>query len=180
MPVHIALLRGVNVGGRTRVGMADLRELFTGLGHGDVRTYLQSGNVVFTAAADRDARTLAAEAEERIAAELGVDTAVLLRTGGDLARILASHPFAGEEPDPAALHVTFLAEEPAPDRAARLEVPPGETARFSLQGREVHLHCPDGYGRTKLNNAFVERRLGVAATTRNRRTVTALHALAAS
>ncbi|MFF8731204.1 DUF1697 domain-containing protein [Streptomyces sp. NPDC015171] len=179
MTKHIALLRGVNVGGRTRIAMAELRGLFDGMGFEDVRTHLQSGNVVFAVPDGRPAAELAAGIEQRIADDLGVTLSVLLRTGDSLARTLAANPYLGEEDDPAKLHVTFLAREPTAEQAARLVVPAGETARFTLAGDEIHLHVPDGYGRTKLNNAFVERRLGIPATTRNWRTVGALHGLAA-
>ncbi|MEO3786901.1 DUF1697 domain-containing protein [Actinocorallia sp. B10E7] len=176
MPGYIALLRGINVGGGTRIGMAALRELFADLGHSEVKTYLQSGNVLFTS--DRPSEGLAGELENRIAADLGVNARVLLRTGDDLGRVFAGNPFLDRESDPVKLHVTFLEETPTPEQAAKLERPSGETAEFSLEGREVYLHCPDGYGRTKLNNAFLERRLGIAATTRNWKTVTALRDLA--
>jgi len=82
-------------------------------------------------------------------------------------------------PTPTKLHVTFLAEAPTAEQAGRLETPAAETAEFSLAGDEIHLHVPGGYGRTKLNNAFIERRLGMPATTRNWKTVNALHELAA-
>ena len=174
----VALLRGINVGGRTRVGMADLQRLFAGLGHTGVSTYLQSGNVIFTPAAGAVAQ-VAGGVEERITAELGVKVTVLLRSGEDLARVVAGNPFAGGAADPAKLHVTFLAGTPAPERIDRLEAPPGEADELSLSGLEVYLHCPNGYGRTKLNNSFFERRLGVPATTRNWKTVTTLAELAA-
>ncbi|WP_106396301.1 DUF1697 domain-containing protein [Actinocorallia populi] len=167
MSRYIALLRGINVGGNTRIGMAALRESFADLGHTEVRTYLQSGNVFFDSA--RPAESLAEELEVRIAADLGVSTRVLLRTEDELKHVLATHPFRDRE-DPAALHVAFLGETPT----AVLEKPTGEAAEFAAKGREVYLYCPNGYGRTKLNNAFLERRLGVVATTRNWKTVTAL------
>ncbi|MEU3827771.1 DUF1697 domain-containing protein [Streptomyces sp. NPDC029080] len=179
MTKHIALLRGINVGGHAKIAMKDLRGLFTGMGFEAVQTYLQSGNVVFGAPEPQTPAELAARIEERIAQELGVSLTVVLRSAGSLARTIAANPYLGEEDDPAKLHVTFLAREPSAEQAARLEVPAGESAVFTLAGDEIHLHVPDGYGRTKLNNAFIERRLGIPATTRNWRTVGALHALAA-
>lgn len=188
MTTYIALLRGINVGGSARIAMKDLRTLFAGMGFEDVRTYLQSGNVVFRAPAPdtagpaapgtRRPAGLAAGIEKRIADDLGVSCTVLLRTGDSLARTLAANPYTGRDDDPAKLHVTFLAREPTAEEAARLELPAGETAVFTLVGDEIHLHVPDGYGRTRLNNAFIERRLGMRATTRNWKTVTALHELA--
>jgi uncharacterized protein (DUF1697 family) len=174
---YVALLRGINVGGRTKVGMADLRQLFADLGHADVKTYLQSGNVLFKSS-NRSESRLAGEIERRIAQNLGMTVTVLVRTGDDLARVVAKNPFLGRETDFAKLHVTFLAEAPDRERAARLETPGGGPDEFALAGREIFLLCPNGYGKTKLNNAYIERRLGVAATTRNWNTVTKLHELA--
>ena len=173
MTTYLALLRGINVGGHTRVGMDDLRRLFADLGHADVTTYIQSGNVIFRSPVD-DSSRLAAEIEERIAQDLSVAVTVLLRTRDDLARIVASNPFVGRRIEPAKLHLTFLADAPDRDRAARLDRPADAPDELSLVGREVYLYCPNGYGRTKLNNAHVERRLGVAATTRNWNTFTRL------
>jgi uncharacterized protein (DUF1697 family) len=177
MTTYVALLRGINVGGRTKVGMDDLRRVFLALGYAGVKTYVQSGNVLFRSPVEEPPPSAAA-IEQRIARDLGVTTTVLLRNGDDLAHVIANNPFLGRVPDPTKLHVTFLAEPPDPERAARLETPSGEPDAFSLAGREVYLHCPNGYGRTKLNNAFLERRLGVAATTRNWNTVTTLRDLA--
>lgn len=174
---YVALLRGVNVGGHTKVAMEDLRRLFVALGHGDVRTYIASGNVVFRSPAG-ETSGLAGDIEERIAADLGVAVTVLLRAADDLARVVAGNPFAGSGTDPSRVHVTFLAEEPDGERAATLEKPAGEAGQLLLTGRELYLHCPDGYGRTKMNNAWVEKRLAVAATTRGWKTVVKLCDLA--
>jgi uncharacterized protein (DUF1697 family) len=176
MTKYVALLRGINVAGANKIKMNDLRQLFTGLGYTEVQTYLQSGNVVF-AGPDEDPARLAKGIETAIVDELGLTVTVLLRNRQDLERVLASNPYLNRDENLARLPVTFLAELPAPARAAELRVPAGETAVFTLVDREVYLHCPDGYGRTKLNNAFIERKLGVAATTRNWKSVTALHDL---
>ncbi|MEO6501335.1 MAG: DUF1697 domain-containing protein [Jatrophihabitantaceae bacterium] len=176
MKTYAALLRGVNVG-KNQLAMADLRALLADLGGKDVRTYLQSGNAVF-GHATTDLAELA-QAIERGLATSGVSTKVLLRTGKDLAGVLAGNPYLTREPDPAKLHVTFLAEAPAAERA-QLQAPASETATFTLAGKEIYLHCPDGYGRTKLTNSFFESRLSAVATTRNWRTVTALAELTAA
>jgi uncharacterized protein (DUF1697 family) len=179
---YVALLRGVNVAGTNKVKMDELRRLFADLGHTEVGTYLQSGNVVFAAApagtGRGDDRTgLAASIEKAITQRMGLTVTVLLRTRAELEKVLAANPYLDRENDPAKLPVTFLAEAPDAGRAAALSVPAGETAVFTLVDQEVYLHCPDGYGRTKLNNAFLERKLGVAATTRNWKSVGALHEL---
>lgn len=168
MTTYVAFLRGINVGGHKKVQMRALQQLFVGLGYDNVSTYLQTGNVIFTSAAVPPSL---AEIEARIAQDLGVAINVVLRTSEDLAGVIAHSPFAGWDADPVTLHVTFLATVPEPDRVARLEVPAHESVRFWSRGREVYLHCPDGYGRTKLNNSYIEKRLGVVATTRNWRVI---------
>lgn len=171
---YVALLRGINVGGRTRVAMDDLRRLFADLGYGDVTTYIQSGNVLFDA--DGPAAPVAAAIEEGIASELGLSVTVVLRSAAELDAVVDANPFAGRVPDPSKLHVTFLAAEPA----GTVEVPPGVADELAVAGREVYLHCPGGYGRTKLDNGFFERGLGVPATTRTWTTVRKLRDLRAS
>jgi uncharacterized protein (DUF1697 family) len=174
MPMQVALLRGINVAGNTRVGMSELREVFVDLGLSDVTTYLQSGNVVFHPTSG-SAEQLVASLEKQIAARCGVKVSVLIRTRKELSRVITANPYLDLEDDPTKLHVTFLEQKPELAKADSLEVPAGETARFTVLGREVYLHCPDGYGRTKLNNTFFERRLGVRATTRNWKSVNVLH-----
>ncbi|MGH3740603.1 MAG: DUF1697 domain-containing protein [Micromonosporaceae bacterium] len=175
--MHVALLRGINLGAHARVGMADLRQLFADLGHTDVTTYLQSGNVVF-ASSRRAPAPLEAEISERIHDQLGLAVGVLVRTADEMADVVAGNPFLESESDLAKLHVTYLGGAPDPEAVESFAAPPGEPARFAIAGREIYLHCPEGYGRTKLNNAFIERKLGKTATTRNWRTTAKLHQLA--
>lgn len=175
MRVWVALLRGINLGARNKVAAADLRRVFVEQGYADAVTYLQTGNVVFSAAAEPSADELA----RRIADELGVDVPVLLRTGPELAAAVAANPFSGREDDLTKLLVTFLDRVPAADRTGGLVAPAGESGQFAVVGRDVFLHCPDGYGRSKLNNAFLERKLGVTGTTRNWRTMLKLAELSA-
>jgi uncharacterized protein (DUF1697 family) len=164
--VYIALLRGINIGPRRRVAMGDLRDVFTSLGYEDVQTYVQSGNVVFRSAARPEAA--------RIAAELGQDIAVLIRSAREMACVVDGNPFLPRGADPSHVHVTFLDGEPE----GEMEAPASGRDEFEIAGREIYVHCPDGYGRTKLTNALFEKRLGLPATTRNWRTVTTLAELA--
>ncbi len=177
MTTYVALLRGINVTGRNKIAMADLNELFVALPADGVSTYVQSGNVVFSLPGSdgRDrVSSLRSTIETRIAGTFGLTISVLLRTAQDLQRVVAVNPLLGESRDPDRLHVTFLAEEPASARVDRIDVAAGGTDEWRLAGLEVYLYCPDGYGRTKLNNAFFERRLAAVATTRNWKTVTTL------
>jgi uncharacterized protein (DUF1697 family) len=158
--------------------MDALRSLLEGLGHRDVRTYVQSGNAVFAHRAARPA-TLANAIEAGLRAELGLDVRVIVRSSEELARAAAASPFAADEPDEAKVHVAFLSAVPADPHALDRDRAAVAPDRFALVGSELHLHYPNGAGRSKLTNALVEKRLGVVATARNLRTVRALVALAA-
>lgn len=173
---YAALLRGVNVGGHARLEMARLAALMVGLGHTDVTTYLQSGNVVFSApqaTADRLARAI----EECLARELDLSVTVFVRSAAELAELVAGNPFLGQGWGATQLHVTFLPTCPDPVLLPGPDVAGPE--RFALRGRELYLCCPAGYGRARLANPFWERRLGMAVTTRNWNTVTRLRSLTA-
>ncbi|MEQ4300488.1 DUF1697 domain-containing protein [Plantactinospora sp. B6F1] len=176
MTRYVALLRGVNVGSGNRIGMADLRRIVTDLGHDDVRTYLQSGNVVFGVADKADPQRLGSRVRKAIAEELGLDVPVLVRSGPELTALAGANPYTKANPDEVKLLVAFLAELPDPGLAAELAVPGTDTAEFTFAGtgREIYLHYPDGYGRTRFDNAYLEKRLAVASTTRNWKTVRAL------
>ncbi len=171
------MLRGVNVGGHNRLAMTDLRDLLSTLGFGDVVTYVQSGNAVFTGSGSP--AVVARAIADRIAADLGLEVPVIARSGHHLLEVVEGNPLAGLDADPKALHVTFLSEPPDPDRVAELVALAGRFGadRFEVIGQEVYLHCPRGYGVTKVGNTFLERRLGVTATTRNWRTVLTLAAM---
>lgn len=172
----IALLRGVNVGGHGKLSMDRLRQGVADLGYEDVRTYIQSGNVVFTTG--RGGPPSAVQLERDLSAALGGPVSLVLRTAAELASVVEGNPYPARHLAPATLHVTFLAEAPAPERAAALEIPAGVDDELTLAGQDVYLHCPGGYGRTKLHNGFLERRLGVAATTRGWQTVLRLAQMA--
>jgi uncharacterized protein (DUF1697 family) len=168
LPTCIALLRGINVGGRGKVPMRDLVALFDGLGHTNIRTYIQSGNVVFTAKAAPLGRVRSA-IEHGIEADFGFEVSVILRTPAELARVLRQNPFGD------GAYVTFLDGVPDRRRINAIDAAPYAPDEFVVRGREVFVRCPNGYGRTKVNNAFFERKLATKATTRNWKTVTTLH-----
>ena len=158
--------------------MAELSSLYTSLGLVDVRTYVQSGNVLF-ASTEGDASRLAHGIEEEIERVFGFSVPVFMRQPKDFQRIIANNPFlTGRNEDPAWLHVTFLYSTP-PESRLRYLAPPGEDGdEFYLGDQEIFLFCPNGYGRTKLSNTFFERKLQVTATTRNWKTVNALYEMA--
>jgi uncharacterized protein (DUF1697 family) len=169
-----ALLRGVNLAGRNRVSMPELRSALEALGLEDVATYIQSGNVVFRSAGG--AKTLAAAIEAQVAEAFGIEVVVLLRTPAELAKVADGNPFL-READPARLHVLFLSGKPSAKAVAQLDPERSPPDKFKLEGREIYLHTPNGFGRSKLTVDYFERRLGVAGTARNWKTVTKLVAL---
>ncbi|MCZ7439494.1 DUF1697 domain-containing protein [Micromonospora sp. WMMC241] len=178
MTRYAALLRGVNVG-TTRLAMADLRRVVTDLGHDDVKTYLQSGNVVFSSPPTRD-EVLAEGIAKRLADELGLRVPVLVRDAGELAAVADASPYAGRQDDPTRVLVAFLSAAPTAARARELAVPAGEEMEYEVAGRELHLHYPAGnYGRTKFTTAYLEKTLGVVVTVRNWKSVLALRDLTA-
>lgn len=170
----MALLRAVNVGGRNRIAMADLRKLLEGLGYGEVRTHLQSGNAVFTAPKAPSPEQLGREIEGALVEEVGLAAKVLVRTRSELERAIAANPLLEVAGDHARLLVTFLSH--APDREVLAELAPAEFEPdvFAVGEREIYVWYPVGVRATRLSNAFWERRLGVVATGRNWNTVTRL------
>jgi uncharacterized protein (DUF1697 family) len=178
MKPYISLLRGINVSGQNKIRMEDLRRLHAELGLQKVQTYLQSGNVVFESD-ETAASNLAEQIESQITKKLGLTVPVLLRSAAEFGRILNTNPFlTGRQEDPWQLYVTFLRSLPDPAVAAGLQPPAGETDEFVIIGQEIFLFCPNGYGRTKLSNAWFERKLKQVATTRNWKTVNALYQMA--
>jgi uncharacterized protein (DUF1697 family) len=178
----VSLLRGINLGSVRRVPMPDLRELYGSLGLLDVATHVQSGNVVFTAPSGTDPDPLAGRLSDAIADRFGHDDVdVVVRSSEQLVAIVDQEPFTSAGADPTTLHVTFLVSPAAADVLADLDAVDAAPEAVALApAGDLYVHCPDGYGRATLNNAFLERRLGVRATTRNWRTVTTLRDLLTS
>jgi uncharacterized protein (DUF1697 family) len=173
---YIALLRGINVGGKVKLPMAQLRDIVASVGGDDVQTYIQSGNVVFTHAA-RSAPKLTAELEAAILAATGFDIAVMLRTAKDLAEVIEHNPY--DATDPTKVHVVFLATAPGPGALDRIDAARFAPEEMTLRGRELYLYLPDGMGRAKLPPQLGKIGPKVGATARNWRTVLKLADLAA-
>jgi uncharacterized protein (DUF1697 family) len=167
----VALLRGVNLGARNKVPMAELRQELSDAGLQDVKTYIQSGNLVFRAA---DRREAADTIETRIAAKYGHRIAVVTRTLPELRRVAESNPFP--RADTSKLHVVFLADTPT--RGAKLDPDrsPGDEA--VVKGRTVYLHLRGGAASSKFTIAYVEKALGTVGTQRNWNTLLKLVELA--
>lgn len=170
----VALLRAVNVGGRSKVPMADLRALATQLGHDDPVTYVQSGNLLITT--DAAVSTVEQSLAEAIEREFGVTTVVMVRTAEQMAAVAASDPYTAET-DPTRRSTVFFTAAPAdPDALSPDRFAPD---RFTVLGTEMYLHLPNGMGRATFSMPVVERNFGVRGTARNATSVAKLAALAA-
>ncbi|MEU9152562.1 DUF1697 domain-containing protein [Streptomyces sp. NPDC048417] len=180
MTMYAALLRGINVGGRKKLPMAELRALMTGLGHESVVTYLQSGQAVF-ATAHGDAESLAAELTEAIEERFGFSVDVLVRDHAYLTAIAEACPFPAAELEARQLHVTYFSAPVTPERFAGLDPAAHLPEDFRLGDRALYLYAPDGLGRSKLAEALSRPRInkGLIATTRNWNTVVKLVELTA-
>lgn len=170
MATYIAMLRGINVSGHKTIKMQDLRELCNKLGYRNVQTYVQSGNIVFEITKGTPAN-LSKQISKAIHDPYGFDVPVFIRTLEEMQRIISANPFLKEKNiDQSRLHVTFLSETPQTDSLIELGKVPAGPDRFHTVRNEIYLHCPNGYGRTKLSNMMIEKTLSVGATTRNWRT----------
>ncbi|MFB7006639.1 MULTISPECIES: DUF1697 domain-containing protein [unclassified Streptomyces] len=181
MTMYAALLRGINVSGHKKVPMAELRTLLTELGHGDVRTHLQSGNAVFSSASD-DEDALAAELEQAIEKRFGFPVPCLVRNGGYLAAVAAACPFPADELEGRQLHITYYGQPVDTERFAGIDAAAFLPEEFRLGDRALYLYTPDGLGRSKLAEALFRpaRNKGAIATSRNWNTVVKLVEMTAS
>ena len=173
MPIYVALLRGVNVG-QNILRMDRLRAVCSELRLKNVRTYVQSGNVVFEG--QGTAAHWSQALERKLAGETRLPVTVMVRTAAEMSKVLADNPFLSrKEIDRTRLHVTFLQDAPAKGAVEALGKVKAGVDRFNWVGKEIYLHCPNGYGRSKLTNGVIEKILSLRATTRNWNTVNQLH-----
>jgi len=189
MATHVALLRGINVGGRNKVPMADLREVVISLGHTGVTTYIQSGNVLFSTDSASTGE-LAAALESAITGRFGIWASVVVLSRDDLARVLQDNPYP-EEPNPKLVHVVFLTGEPPAGLLDRIAAAQSTAAAKGSRdtviaiGQALFLHTPDGFGNSELAQSLFriitrpakQKGEGLAATARNWATATKLLAL---
>jgi uncharacterized protein (DUF1697 family) len=186
MATHVALLRGINLGGKNRVAMPDLRALVAELGHADVTTYIQSGNVLFTPGDAGGTAALAAGLAAAITEKLGVVSPVVVLSREELAAIVAANPFP-DEPDPKRVHAVVLSEPPWPELTVKLDAARAKSAAVGGKDqvvaidRTLYLHAPDGYGRSVLAETLLRAvsspKSGATGTARNWATMTKLLAL---
>lgn len=171
MEIYISMLRGINVGMHKRIKMEELKDLYQSLNFRDIKTYLQSGNVVFRYQ-DVPPSEIEAKIEKEIEEIFGFDVSVIVKTKNEFLRIIEDNPFKYEDTNK--LHVTFLSDTPSKDPINEMSIVKDESEKFLVFGKEIYLFLPNGYGRTKLSNNFFEKRLKVSATTRNWKTVNKL------
>jgi uncharacterized protein (DUF1697 family) len=195
MATHVALLRGINVGGRNKVPMAGLREVVTSLGHTGVTTYIQSGNVLFTAAGARaregaSSRELAASLEPAIAEAFGIRSSVVVLSREELAKVLGDNPYP-DEPNPKLVHVVFLNSQLPEDVLDRITAAESAAAAKGARdtmtaiGQALFVHTPDGFGTSELAQSLFRiisakakpGQEAIAATARNWATATKLLSL---
>jgi uncharacterized protein (DUF1697 family) len=171
--IHLALLRGINVGGKNKLPMKDLVEIFILAGCEDVRTYIKSGNVIFRASPVISAR-LPDEVTSLVAKSLGFRTPVILRTIDQLRDVVSRNPFLKSGAAEDTLHVMFLADLPSPESVDKLDPDRSAPDAFIVRGREVYLQLPNGVAGSKLTNLYFDSKLTTTSTARNWRTITKL------
>jgi len=162
----IAILRGINVSGQKKVNMAELRQVLSNKGLADVQTYIQSGNIVFTSKMEVD--QLAADIRSCILNHFGFEVPTLVVPSSRLELIIAENPL--HNIDTNKLHVTFLTQLPDKQLVDTLPLSTNLNEEYRIIRDVIYVYCPDGYGRTKINNMFFERKLKSIATTRNWKT----------
>ena len=178
MSTFTTLLRGINVGGQKKIHMETLRGVYETLGFTRVRTYVQSGNVVFESTGYTPSE-LVQQIEGQIEKTCRFFVPVFIRQTDQLHDVLTGNPYIKNKNfSPAALHVTFLYQPPSNQDWDNLSTPSDIADGFCLGKSVIYLYCPNGYGKTKLSNSFFERKLGIQVTTRNWNTVNALYKLA--
>ena len=166
---HVALLRGINVGGKNMLPMKDLAQMFADAGCANVRTYIQSGNVIFEAPGGAPGSPRAFE--RRLRSDSAFEIPVILRTSEQLLKTIRDNPFLTAGADQNALHVYFLADPPKASAICRIGSRRSAADAFHVLGREIYLHLPNGMGRSKLTNAYFDSKLSTICTARNWATV---------
>jgi len=175
---YISILRGINVSGQKKIKMADLTSLYELLSFRKVVTYIQSGNVIFDAET-KDKSELKSRIEKTIEARYKFHVPVEIRTNGEIENIIKNSPFGTIDlvENGTKVLVTFLSSKPADVKVSDIQKYVAAPEKLLVKGKEVYLYCPNGYGKSKLSNTFLERKLGVEATTRNWKTVHKLYEL---
>ncbi len=172
MPNYIAILRGINVGGRRKILMADLKSYFRNLGFQEVQTYIQSGNVLFSSNQDLKAEAIENLLEAEILKSFGFEVPVIVRTSDQLKKAINNNPFyKSTDVDIERLHLTLLKQDPSQENLDKLKDFKQENDDFKIENRNVFVYCSGKYSDSKFSNKFFESKLKVTATTRNWKTI---------
>lgn len=178
MDICITMLRGINMTGHNTIKMNGLANLFRQIGYTDAETYIQSGNIVFTCH-NRNIEDVSTEIRNAIISEFNLNIAVITRTSDEMGKIISANPFLEESGfDPSKMAVLFLELKPSDAqvlKVAGIDYPPD---KFHINGSEIYVYCPNGFGKTKLYTNFFETKMKVTGTARNWRTVNKLREIA--
>ena len=175
METYISVLRGINVSGQKKILMTDVKAIYEKLGFKDVKTYIQSGNVVFKSEKKLPETEAAQKIEDAIQKKYDFHVPVIIRSLPEIKKVIESNPFLQQKDvDLKKLHVTFLSEIPSEESVKNLENLSFSPDQFIINEKEIYLHIPESYGLTKLSNSFFEKKLKVKATTRNWNTINKL------
>lgn len=178
MEKRVAILRGINVGGKRTILMADLKSLFSNLGFRNPQTYIQSGNVVFESDDSLSDMEIGAIIEKAISKKFGFDVPIIIRSAQELEEAIKKNPFCKEKDiDPQQLHLTFLKDKPLQENMTKTERFDYKPDRFIVEGKDIFVNCNGKYHETKLSNSFFEKNLKTSATTRNWKTVLEIYEL---
>jgi uncharacterized protein (DUF1697 family) len=173
MQTYISFLRGVNMTGHNSIKMADLSVLFKDMGFQDAETYIQSGNVIFSNAADLSVSDISLKIEKAILERFNFNVPVLIRTVEEMRKIISVNPFLLQQSfDPSKMAVMFLYEKSSEaqiQKVINFDYPPD---KFEIIGSEIFIYCPNGFGKTKFYTNFFEKKMGVTGTARNWKTIT--------
>lgn len=180
MNKQIAILRGINVGGRRKILMKDLKELFHHLGFINIQTYIQSGNVIFNSSGKTDNIKIATEIEKSILKAYNFQVPVIVLTALELHSAISENPFSGKNIEIEKLHLTFLKEVPENDKLQNIQTFNLAPDKFEIKNKNAFICCSGKYSQSKLTNSFFESKLKVQATTRNWKTVLKLSELVSS
>jgi len=175
----VVFLRGVNMAGHNKIKMADLQRLFVKLGYKDATTYIQSGNVVFTAGTGESPEALEDKISNAIKMEFSLDIVSMVRTASEMEAIIKSNPYIpGQNADPSKVATLILKHRPGNEQVARMDDVNYPPDKFFISGKEIFIYCPDGFGKTKLYTNFFENRMKVSGTARNWNSITILAQMA--
>jgi len=177
MDRRIAILRGINVGGKRKILMADLKSMFEKMKFSNVRTYIQSGNVIFDLTKEIGNSELANKIEKGIKKEFGFDVPIIVRTPKEIETSINQNPFYKDKTNIIHLHLTFLNKKPAAENQEKAESHNYDPDNFKIIEKDVFIYCKEKYHQSKLTNNFFEKKLKVNATTRNWKTVLKLQEL---